>query len=528
MDAVTGNRDVTRPRGVDAAANGHASGNGRPPAEVEVVVIGSGFSGLAIAAELKRSGRHDFVVLERASDLGGTWRDNNYPGCACDVPSHLYSFAFAPNPNWSSTFSPQGEIWDYMRRVAEDEGLLSHIHFDCELEGGEWNDEAQRWRLRTAAGALTARVLVVAAGPLSEPSLPDIPGLSDFRGPVFHSATWDHDHDLTGERVAVVGTGASAIQFVPQIQPTVSRLHVFQRTPPWIMPRRARKLTRFERALYRRLPAAQLLMRAAIYWGRELYAVPLLRVALARATRAAGLSYLRRHVPDPELRAKLTPGYAPGCKRILISNDYLPALAKPNVEVVCDGIAEVREHSVITRDGAEREVDTIIFGTGFHVTDMPIANRLRGRDGRTMAASWDAGPQAHRGTTVAGFPNLFLLLGPNTGSGHTSVVLVAEAQAKHAVQALEHMRARRTATFEVRPEVQEAWNAEVQRRMRGTVWTAGGCASWYLDKSGRNSTLWPDFSFRLLSELRRFDPAEYRFSPAKAPIPSAGVLELTA
>jgi cation diffusion facilitator CzcD-associated flavoprotein CzcO len=458
--------------------------------------------------------RHDFVVLERSGDVGGTWRDNAYPGCACDVPSHLYSFSFAPNPDWSSTFSPQSEIQAYLRRVARAEGILPHVRFGCELEEAAWEEESQRWRLRTSSGWLSARVLVAAAGPLSEPAIPDIPGLRDFGGALFHSATWDHDHDLAGERVAVIGTGASAIQFVPRIQPRVEKLHVFQRTPAWIMPRPDRGLTRAERALYRRAPTAQRLMRAAIYWGRELYAIPLLRAGLAGVTKLAAHRHLRRQVPDPALRAKLTPDYAPGCKRILVSDDYLPSLATPNVEVVCDGIDEVRRRSIVTRDGRERDIDTIILGTGFHVTDMPIAERLRGRDGRTMAEHWDGSPQAHRGTTVAGFPNLFLVLGPNTGLGHTSVVVMAEAQVGYILDTLAHLDAYGLGTVEVRAEAQRAWNAEVQRRMRGTVWTAGGCASWYLDPNGLNTTLWPDFTFRFARALRRFDPEEHVLAPA--------------
>ena len=315
----------------------------------------------------------------------------------------------------------------------------------------------------------------------------------------------------------MIGTGASAIQFVPEIQPKVGQLHVFQRTAPWIMPRRARPLTRLERAVYRRVPAAQLLMRSAIYWSRELMAIPLLNAGLAPITRVLGRANIRRQVPDSELRRKVTPNYAPGCKRILISNDYYPALAQPNVEVVTDGIAEVREHSIVTRDGVEREVDTIIFGTGFHVTDFPIAHRLHRADGVTLADVWDSGSaQAHRGTAVAGFPNLFLLLGPNTGLGHTSVVVMAEAQVGYVMEALGHMRRHDVTAIEVQPQAQAAWNETVQREMGQTVWVAGGCSSWYLDKNGRNNTLWPNFSFRFRSLLRHFDADSYRALPASA------------
>jgi len=483
--------------------------------EHDIAIIGSGFAGIAMAVRLERECR-DFVILERARDVGGTWRDNTYPGCACDVPSHLYSFSFAPNPGWTSTFSPQPEIHAYLRRTAEQHGVLPHVRFGCEVEHAAWDDDAQRWRIRTSGGTVVARALVSAAGPLSEPQVPDIPGLREFPGRVFHSASWDHDHDLTGERVAVVGTGASAIQFVPQIQPRVGKLHLFQRTPPWVLPRPARPLTGLERALYRRLPAAQRLMRGAIYWGRELYAIPILRAGLARYLRFLGKAHLRRQVPDRRLRELLTPDYVPGCKRILISDDYYPSLTRPNVEVLATGVTEVRGNRIVGADGSEREVDTIIFGTGFHVTDIPIAQRLHGADGRSLAEHWDGSLSAHRGTTVAGFPNLFFLLGPNTGLGHTSVVLMAEWQADYVLQALRSLD--RSAAIEPRRTAQDAWNEQVQRRMEGTVWTAGGCESWYVDRNGRNTTLWPDHTFRFRAALRRFDAAEYELTPLREPV----------
>jgi cation diffusion facilitator CzcD-associated flavoprotein CzcO len=483
----------------------------------ETAIVGSGFSGMAMAARLKRAGRDDFVILERAREVGGTWRDNTYPGCACDVPSHLYSFSFAPNPDWSSTFSPQPEIGAYLRRVADDEGLRPHIRFGHEVEDAAWDPQARVWRLTTSAGKLVARHLVAAAGPLSEPKLPDVPGLRDFKGRVFHSASWDHDHDLSGERVAVVGTGASSIQFVPEIQPRVGKLHLFQRTAPWVLPRRDRPLTRVERAVYRRFPAAQRAMRTAIFWAREAFAIPILRAGLAKHTRAIGMKHLKHQVPEPELRRKLTPAYAPGCKRILISNDYYPALRQDNVEVLDEGVVEVREHSVVGADGSEREVDTIIFGTGFHVTDLPIADRLRDGTGRTLAERWDGSLSALRGTTVAGFPNLFILLGPNTGLGHNSVVFMAECQADYVLRALAWLDRADAAAIDATPAAEHAWNEEMQRRMEGTVWTAGGCESWYIDAKGRNTTLWPDFSFRFRRALADLDEAEYRLIPPPGP-----------
>ena len=479
------------------------------PAHVDVAIVGSGFSGIAIAVRMIRAGFDDFCMLERAGELGGTWRDNTYPGCACDVPSHLYSFSFAPNPEWSSTFSPQPEIRAYLRDVADRFGVTPRIRFNCEMTEAAWDEEHQRWCLETSQGPLTARILIGAPGPLAEPKLPAIPGLERFEGTVFHSARWDHEHDLAGDRVAVVGTGASAIQFVPEIQPEVERLHLFQRTAPWVTPRRARPISRLERAAYRRFPSAQRAMRAGIYWARELYALPMLHVGLSRITRWLATFHIRKQIEDPELRRRLTPSYAPGCKRILISNEYYPTLAKPNVEVIDSGIAEVRERSVIASDGTEREVDTIIFGTGFHVTDPPIAARIRGRDGRRLDDAWVPGMQAYLGTTVAGFPNLFLLLGPNTGLGHNSMIYMIESQLNYVIDCLRVMRERAADVVEVREEAQSNFNESLQAAMHGTVWTAGHCKSWYLDDSGRNTTLWPGWTFRYRRHTRRFDPDKY-------------------
>jgi cation diffusion facilitator CzcD-associated flavoprotein CzcO len=489
--------------------------------DVRVAIIGSGFAGLGMAIRLRQAGIDDFVVLERADDVGGTWRDNSYPGCACDVPSHLYSFSFAPNPEWSSTFSPQPEIWDYLRGCAERYGVMAHIRFGHELLDASWDDDAQRWSLKTSRGSLTAQVLVLGTGPLSAPSIPDLPGLERFEGTTFHSATWDHGHELVGERVAVLGTGASAIQFVPQIQPRVGRLHLFQRTAPWIMPRADRPLKPFERRLYRALPAAQLLMRAGIYWARETLVVGFRHPRVMRLIQSLALRHLRRQVPDPELRRRLTPTYRMGCKRVLLSNDYLPALGRENVEVVTDAIREVRPRSIVTADGTERAIDTIIFGTGFHVVDQPIAERVHGRDGRSLAEAWDGSPQAHLGAMVAGSPNLFMLIGPNTGLGHNSIIFMIESQCNLVLDALRLMDASGAAELEVRPEAQAAYNARIQEQMRGTVWTSGGCASWYLDANGRNTTLWPSFTWPFRERTRRLEPAHYELRaarPKRAPV----------
>jgi cation diffusion facilitator CzcD-associated flavoprotein CzcO len=488
-----------------------------------VAIVGSGFAGIGLAVRLRQAGIDDFVLLERAEDLGGTWRDNTYPGCRCDVPSHLYSFSFAPNPRWSRVFSPWDEILEYLRRCAGEHAITPKIRFGHEMLAAVWDEGLRRWEIETSGGRLSAQVLVTATGPLSEPSIPAIPGLGSFEGPAFHSAAWEHEHDLTGERVAVIGTGASAIQFVPQIQPRVERLHLFQRTPPWIVPRRDRAITGLERRMFRALPAAQLAARGAIYLARESLAIPFMHPRLmGRGERMAG-RHLEEQVADPALRAKLTPAYRMGCKRVLISSDFYPAVSQPNVELVTDRIREVRQGSVVTEDGAEREVDAIILGTGFRVTDWVVSERLRGRGGALLADAWDGSPEAYKGTTVAGFPNMFMLAGPNTGLGHNSIIYMIESQVAYVMDCLRVMEERGVETVEVLPEAQAAFNEKVRDKMRGTVWTSGGCRSWYIDSKGRNSTLWPGFTWSYRHATRRFDPARYRLGrPARAaaaPIP---------
>ena len=480
------------------------------------MIIGSGFAGLGMAIRLTESGREDFVVLERADEVGGTWRANTYPGAACDVPSRLYSFSFAPKHDWSRSFSPQNEILDYLRDCADDFGVRDRIHFGCKVESATWDEGARRWRLETTAGEMTCDVLVSGAGALSEPKLPPIDGVETFAGKVFHSADWDHEHDLTGERVAVIGTGASSIQIVPEIQPKVASLEVYQRTPAWIIPRTDRPFTRAEKALYQRFPRLEKLARSLIYWGRETYVVgfAINQKLMALPDRIAR-AHLKRQVPDPELREKLTPDYTIGCKRILISNDFYPALAAENADVVTSPIASIREQCIVTEDGEEHPVDTIVFATGFQVTPPPIGECVRGRDGVRLADVWaEHGMQAHRGTTVAGFPNLFLLVGPNTGLGHTSMVYVIEAQIHYVLEALEAMQREGFAAIAPTHEAQERFNARLQKKLEGTVWDQGGCASWYLDDTGRNTTLWPWFTFRFRDELRTFDETSYEKVPA--------------
>jgi cation diffusion facilitator CzcD-associated flavoprotein CzcO len=496
------------------------------PSHVRVAIVGSGFAGLGMAIKLKQQfGLEDFVVLERRDDVGGTWHVNTYPGCQCDVPSHLYSFSFAPNPDWSRAFSMQPEIGAYLKRCATDFDVRRHLHTNCDVERMQWDEERAAWQLETSKGSFEADVVVAGVGGLSEPSIPALPGIERFEGATWHSADWNHEHDLTGERVAVIGTGASAIQFVPHIQPRVGALKVFQRTPPWIMPHPDHPIDpRVKRALHR-VPRLQRLLRDAIYWGREAFVLGFMhpRVMQTGPERIAR-RHLAKQVPDRTLRAKLTPRYRMGCKRVLLSDDYLPALQQDNVELVTDPIAEVRERSIVTRDGTEHAVDTIIYGTGFKIMDMPIAERVRGTGGHTLAEVWAGTPQAHRGIAISGFPNFFMLLGPNTGLGHTSVVLMIEAQIAYVADALRTLQERRLAVAEVRLQAQEASIRVVQDKLEGTVWSTGGCASWYLDDEGRNAVIWPGSTWPYRKMMLRFDAESYDLrTPAAEPEPAAQV-----
>ena len=491
---------------VDSSAGGGALGGGH----VRVAIIGTGFGGLGAAIALRRAGRTDFVILERAESVGGTWRDNTYPGCACDVPSHLYSYSFAPNPAWSRSFSPQPEIRRYLEDITERYGLRRHIRFGTELTQARWDDGAARWHLRTSRGQLTADVLISAAGPLSAPALPDVSGLETFPGEVFHSARWNHDYDLAGRRVAVIGTGASAIQIVPAIQPAVGQLTLFQRTPAWIMPRRDHRIGGPEHWLFRYLPLTQRAARTALHVSREMLVSAFVRrPGRMRVAQRAALGHLARSVPDPALRQALTPDYVIGCKRILLSSDFYPALTQPNTRLVTSGLAKVEGSTLIAQDGTTAEADVIILATGFHAVDMPVAACIYGRDGVTLARAWGDDMQALRGTTVAGFPNLCLVIGPNTGLGHNSMIHIIEAQAGYITDYLAALDRLGAAALDTRAGAQRRWCDAIERRMRRTVWATGGCVSWYLNAAGRNPTLWPGSIRQFRRATHRVDLSEY-------------------
>jgi len=504
-------------------SNGPGTDLADPPRAVGVLIVGGGFAGLGLAITLSRAGRADYVVIERGGDVGGTWRDNTYPGAACDVPAQLYSYSFALNPGWSRSYSPQPEIQAYLQAVADRYGVRDHHVFDCELLSASWDATAGHWAVETSQGSYTAGVLVTAFGALCEPALPDIPGIEAFGGHVMHSARWDHDVDLTGKRVAVIGTGASAIQIVPQLAATAAHLDVYQRTAPWVLPRHDRAYRSWEKLAFRYVPGYQRLARAAVYASKEVTALGFCyQPRILKFAQRQALGNLRRAVRDPELVSRLTPAYVMGCKRVLVSNDYYPALARDTTELVTEPIAELRPDAIVTVDGVAREIDVLVLATGFHVTDNPAAALIKGADGCTLGEHWaEFGMQAYKGTTVAGFPNLFHLVGPNTGLGHTSMVYMIESQLNYVMDALAVMDREQLATIEVRPEAQVEFNRAVQRRMGRTVWTTGGCASWYVDAHGRNATLWPDFTFAFRRLTRHFDLDAYRSTTrADHPVPT--------
>ncbi len=480
---------------------------------VDTIIIGAGFSGLGAAIRLSQLGK-DFLVLERGTDVGGTWRDNTYPGAACDVPSQLYSYSFALNPTWTRSFSKQPEIQSYIQDVAKNHNVYDRCVFDCDVLEARWNEETLHWDLQTSKGAYSAKKLIGAIGALCEPSLPNIKGIQGFQGEIFHSARWNHDADLKGKRVAIIGTGASAIQIVPAIVDEVASLDVYQRTAPWLLPRVDRPYTQIEREAFKRVPAVMQLYRTGIYAAREtqvlgLAKLPVLMTGFELLSRAKIFAEIR----DPELRKKVTPDFRIGCKRMLISNDYYPALDRDHVDLVTDGIAEVRANSIVTADGTEREIDALIVATGFHVTDSPAFKTIYGVGGRSLSDVWDEiGMQAYKGAAVAGFPNMFLLVGPNTGLGHTSMVFMIESQLNYVTDAVEQLDKQGVERFEVRKDAQTKYNKDLQKSLAGSVWSTGGCASWYLDKHGNNTTLWPGFTFTFRQITKNFDADAYETS----------------
>ena len=484
-----------------------------PPIETEVAIVGAGFGGLCMAIKLLEAGRKDFLILEKADEVGGTWRDNGYPGAACDVQSHLYSFSFAPKTDWSQRYAGWREIQDYILDVTERYHLRPYLRFGQEVIGARFREDEGRWEIQTrAGGTILARHWVLASGPLHVPAIPEIPGLAKFKGKLFHSAQWDHGYDLNGKTVASIGTGGSAIQYLPEIAPKVKQLHVFQRTAAWVIPRDVRKYSEFRKKLFGQSMLLRKLHRARLYWTNESRVWPIFHPALARGLQKLAEMFLRSQVKDPELRRKLTPDYTIGCKRVLISNVYYPTFNRPNVSLITEGIKEIREHSIVTRDGVERPVDCIVLGTGFVVDPRVYMKgfKLSGRDGHELGRDWQRAPEAYLGTTVSGYPNMFQLVGPGTALGHNSIIFMIEAQVRYILDCLKQLDAHGADYLDLKPEVQREFNTELQSKLKGSVWSTG-CKSWYQTAEGVNFTLWPWSTWRFWLRTQRVRPEDYHW-----------------
>ncbi len=480
-------------------------------ADFPIVIIGCGFGGIGAGIQLKKAGVESFTIFERAAEVGGTWRDNTYPGAACDVPSHVYSFSFEQNPDWTRKYSPSAEIQAYLLGCVEKHGLRRHIRFRTAITSAAFDETTGRWTLATDGGeVLQARVVISAVGGLVDPKFPDIKGLDRFRGELFHTARWNHACELAGKRVGVVGTGASAVQVIPAIAPTVASLAVFQRTAAWVVPRGDAEISKNAKRRFRSHPLALRAFRAGLYLLSELMGPMIILDSprLSRLPEKMARRHLESQVRDPELRRKLTARFQFGCKRMLVSDDYLATFERDNVELVTDAIDEVRERGVVTRDGREHPLDALVLATGFALGLATAPFDVTGLGGRTLHDAWKSGAVAYKGLSVAGFPNWFILMGPNTGPGHTSVLVYTEAQIRCAVQAILKLRNEGLKYVTVKQSVQDDYNRSIQARMKHTVW-ASGCSSWYLNPDGENHALFPGLAAEYNLRTRNFRPHEY-------------------
>jgi cation diffusion facilitator CzcD-associated flavoprotein CzcO len=478
-----------------------------------IAILGAGFAGIGTAIRLKQAGIESFTIFERSHEIGGTWRDNTYPGAACDVPSHVYSLSFEPNPSWTRKFSPSGEIQAYLLGLVEKWQLREKLKLRCEIVEARFDEPRGVWSLTSAAGeSFEARVVVSCVGGLVDPASPDIKGIQSFGGELFHTARWNHDYELTGRRLAVIGTGASAVQVVPAIAPQVAKLSVFQRTPAWVVPKLDKEYPPQARERFARQPLRLKASRLAQYGLSELLGPMIFLDSKRLSALGEGMSlrHLRAQVADPELRRKLTPSFQFGCKRILVSDDYWASFERGNVELVTEPIAEIRHAGVETRDGRLHEVDAIVLATGFEVSLAQAPFPIFGRGGRALDAVWQRGAVAYKGMAVSGFPNWFILMGPNTGPGHTSVLVFTEAQIEHVVQAIRTLRDDGLRWLDVRQDVQDRYNAGIQARMPRMVWHT--CKSWYLSPDGSNHALYPGFAAEYALRTRRFRPADYEIA----------------
>jgi cation diffusion facilitator CzcD-associated flavoprotein CzcO len=487
--------------------------------DTSIIIVGAGFGGLGMAMRLKQEGIDDFVILERAEDVGGAWRDNTYPGVACDVPSHLYSFSYMPKADWSRVFSPGGEIWDYLRDCAQKSGLVPHIHFGAELTKAEWDAEASRWMVETPLGVWRAQYLITATGVLADAHLPDIPGVESFTGNAFHSARWDHSVSIEGKRVGIVGSGASALQILPEMAKTAGEVVMFQRSAPYVVPRPDRAYSEAEKRSFARLPETMDALRSEIFWtGEYMFAQRRAVPTFVAEARDLALGHLAAQVPDEELRKKLTPDYEIGCKRVLIANNYYPAFNQDNVTLETSALASVEGGTAVAVSGNSYDVDVLVFATGFEAPEPPVAHVVHGKDGVKLADQWDQGMQAYDSTAVPGFPNMFMVLGPNTGLGHHTMVFMIEAQVDYILGALDHAKNNEYEVIEATPEAEASYLDGIEARAAGTVWLDGGCKFWYRDpRSDRLTVLWPDFAYAFRDENGTFHPEGYTGTPTAIP-----------
>ncbi|WP_069167955.1 flavin-containing monooxygenase [Nocardia altamirensis] len=478
---------------------------------LDVAVIGGGFAGIGTAIRLRQQGIDDFAIFERGDAIGGTWRDNTYPGAACDIPSRLYSYSFAPNPGWSHTYSGSDEILGYIETMAAEFGLGPHFRFGHNVTGIVFDEPTGRWAISIEGRADTvhARTVVLASGPLANASFPNIRGIEEYTGHKIHSARWDHDYDFTGKKVAVVGTGASAVQIIPELVDKAASVKVFQRTPGWVLPRVNRRTNAVTKEIYRRVPAAEQLARQAWFYGHESVALGVVwNTPLTRVVELVGRAQLRRQVKDPWLRRQLTPDFRAGCKRLLMTDDYYPALQRDNCKLITWPIAKLSEHGIRTAEGIEHQADCIVFATGFDVSKTGTPIPVVGRDGRVLADEWSRGAYAFKSIAVSGYPNMFLTFGPNSGPGHNSALVYMEAQIDYLVSAIGTILKQDLRMLDVRQDRQERYNAGMQRRLTSTTWNSG-CRSWYLTEDGFNATMYPGFATQYVNQLRTVDLADY-------------------
>lgn len=481
---------------------------------VEMAIVGAGFGGLGMAIRQLQQGNKDFVIIEKGADVGGTWHENHYPGAACDVQSHMYSFSFAPKTDWTQRYAGWQEIHQYIKDVTDDYGLRSHILFNSEVTAAQFDEETAYWDLSLADGSMIkAKFFVLASGPLHVPQIPKVKGIENFKGKVFHSAQWAHDYDLTGKTVASIGTGGSAVQYLPEIAKQVKQLDVYQRTPAWVIPRDERKYLEVNKKLFAKFPLLRKIHRARLYWSNESRVVGMSAPKIMKGASQLAKLFINFQVKDKEVAKKLTPDYVIGCKRILISNRYYPTFNRPNVELLTDGIAEVKANSIVTKDGQERPVDCIIYGTGF-ITDPRIYMKnfpCVGLGGRELMQDWKDGAEAYYGISTTGYPNMFQLVGPNTTLGHNSIIFMIEAQVHYILEAIKLMKQNDADYIDVKADVQQTFNEKVQEKLQGTVWQVGGCVSWYQQDGGKNFALWPGYTWRYWMETRKVKESDYNF-----------------